>query len=594
MPYYITKDAEDCAGWAVVKENMEQLGCHLTKTAAIEQMVAISQEEGIEPGGELEVEEIDDEMEMAASPVKLTAQVTIDAAASDGTPRRTISGIAVPYGQVATVNDGQKIRIEAGALPVDGKAPKLFMYHDATQPVGLVTGRVDTEEGMLFQAKIANTKLGDEALQLAQEGVLDSVSVGINPTKYSWDGDVMVVKKASWMELSLVPIPAFAGATITDIAASASIHHEPEKLSNNQDQPLESENQMSEQAAPAVIEQSAITPVYASAKRVPSKLPTVAEYMAAYVRGGDAIEAAKREVQAWIEHNAPLQAAAGDQTTSDFPGAVPVPILGPTFDNIAPLRPIVSAIGARSMPGTGKTFIRPVIVTHTEVDDQGTELTGLASRTMDVNDLVITKKTFGGTVLVSEQTVDFTDPAALNIILQDLMNQYAIVTSNYACAQFANNIGGPQSVGTWDGTSEGFIAKVYEGATKVLAAGRVMPTHLLMGTPGYEAIGALVDDAKRPLFPSINPMNASGQMNAGSTNANPVGLSLVVDPGLDFAGDFIALGTAAGTYAGFEIYESMRGLVSIEKPEVLGRQISVRGYFAAEFIDKTKFAWFDF
>ena len=52
MPYYITKDAEDCAGWAVVKEDMEQLGCHLTKSAAIEQMIAISQEEGIEPGGD--------------------------------------------------------------------------------------------------------------------------------------------------------------------------------------------------------------------------------------------------------------------------------------------------------------------------------------------------------------------------------------------------------------------------------------------------------------------------------------------------------------------------------------------------------------
>ena len=159
---------------------------------------------------------------------------------------------------------------------------------------------------------------------------------------------------------------------------------------------------------------------------------------------------------------------------------------------------------------------------------------------------------------------------------------------------FANNIGAAQQVGTWDGTSEDFIAKTYEGASDVLAAGRVMPTHMLVGTPGFRAIGSLVDADKRPLFPTLSPMNASGQMSAASTVANPLGLSLVVDPGLDFAGDFIALGTAAGTYAGFEIYESFKGLVSIEKPDVLGRQISVRGYFAAEFIDKTKFAWFDF
>ena len=220
MPYYITKDTEDCAGWAVVTADMEIKGCHLLKSDAVDQMVAISQEEGIEPGGELEIEDDDDmeEMQAATKPVKLQAQVWLEAAKGKG--KRTISGIAVPYGVEATVLSGDKIRIEAGALPVDGKAPKLFMYHDSTQPVGVVTERVETDEGMLFSARIAATAAGDEALTLAQEGVLDSVSVGINPTKWRMDGDTMVVKAADWVELSLVPVPAFAGATITDIAAS--------------------------------------------------------------------------------------------------------------------------------------------------------------------------------------------------------------------------------------------------------------------------------------------------------------------------------------------------------------------------------------
>jgi hypothetical protein len=107
--------------------------------------------------------------------LKFTAPITIDAAAPDGAPKRTITGIAVPYGVSATVTDGTEVRFEKGALPTEGKAPKLFLYHDATQPVGLVTERVDTEEGMLFSAKIAATAAGDEALTLAMEGVLDSV-----------------------------------------------------------------------------------------------------------------------------------------------------------------------------------------------------------------------------------------------------------------------------------------------------------------------------------------------------------------------------------------------------------------------------------
>lgn len=52
MPYFITDSNPDCSGWAVEKEDGEVMGCHATKSAAIDQMVAISIAEGIEPGGE--------------------------------------------------------------------------------------------------------------------------------------------------------------------------------------------------------------------------------------------------------------------------------------------------------------------------------------------------------------------------------------------------------------------------------------------------------------------------------------------------------------------------------------------------------------
>lgn len=52
MPYYITDKAEGCSGWATIKEDGEVLGCHKTKQGAIDQMVAVSISEDIEPGGE--------------------------------------------------------------------------------------------------------------------------------------------------------------------------------------------------------------------------------------------------------------------------------------------------------------------------------------------------------------------------------------------------------------------------------------------------------------------------------------------------------------------------------------------------------------
>jgi HK97 family phage prohead protease len=52
MPYFITNDEPTCAGWATVKENGEVIGCHMTKQEAVDQMVAVSLSEGMEPGGE--------------------------------------------------------------------------------------------------------------------------------------------------------------------------------------------------------------------------------------------------------------------------------------------------------------------------------------------------------------------------------------------------------------------------------------------------------------------------------------------------------------------------------------------------------------
>jgi HK97 family phage prohead protease len=52
MPYYITNQSTECQGWAVIKADGEVMGCHTNKTNAVDQMVAISLAEGIEPGGE--------------------------------------------------------------------------------------------------------------------------------------------------------------------------------------------------------------------------------------------------------------------------------------------------------------------------------------------------------------------------------------------------------------------------------------------------------------------------------------------------------------------------------------------------------------
>jgi len=54
MPYFVTErdEVDGCAGYATVKDDGEILGCHDTKQAAIDQMIALSIAEDMEPGGD--------------------------------------------------------------------------------------------------------------------------------------------------------------------------------------------------------------------------------------------------------------------------------------------------------------------------------------------------------------------------------------------------------------------------------------------------------------------------------------------------------------------------------------------------------------
>jgi HK97 family phage prohead protease len=64
MPYLISDTQSDCQDWATVKEESDgsytTIGCHTSKQDAIDQMVAVSIAEGIEPGGEVSTRALPD------------------------------------------------------------------------------------------------------------------------------------------------------------------------------------------------------------------------------------------------------------------------------------------------------------------------------------------------------------------------------------------------------------------------------------------------------------------------------------------------------------------------------------------------------
>jgi hypothetical protein len=508
----------------------------------------------------------------------VSGEFTLDAAKGDA-PRRTISGTAVPYNVPARVSDGTEVIFRPGSLPVEGKAPRLFMYHQADMPVGVVLERVSTEDAMLFTAKISATTLGNDALIMAMDGTIDQVSVGVNPTKFSYDdAGTMIIEAADWSELSLVPIGAFGDmANIANVAAS--IPHEPEEISNLETEVPEQEQPMSEVTAPAVEATIPTAPIFAQAKKE-FKLPSAGEFMAAYHIGGDTF---KNMNAAVAEHTASqrtaLQAAAGDVLTTDTPGLLPVPVLGPLVQDLNFLRPVIEAVGARAYPDNGqsKTFIRPTITTHTSVASQS-ELAAASATTMVIASNSISKTTLAGQVTLSVQDIDFTSPSAMQLILNDLMGEYMIASDNLAAD---NLLTAATSSGVWDGTVADLLKSIYDSAKDISTNRNWMPTHMFVSVDVWSQLGQLVDTTNRPIFPFIGAgltgQNALGGGSATSWNGTPLGLQLVVDS--NFA-DKTMIITRVGQGAGdaYEFYESIRGLMSVEQPAVLGRNMSFHGY----------------
>ena len=504
--------------------------------------------------------------------LKLTAKDTF-VIAEEGESPRTISGVAVPWNVEATVSDGTRVKFAKGSLPVTGKKPKLLKYHDDKQPVGVVTGRVDSDKGMLFTARISATSEGNDMIELIKDEAIDAVSVGVNPIDFSYDEEgVMVIAKGDWVELSLVTAPAFAGATITEVAAT-------QPTEESEPQPMT--DKIETAAAVAEVPAAAPTMIFAEPK-APFKLPSAAEYIAKFVRGG----------AEFAEFNAKIKAAAPDITTADTPGILPTPIVSPVYDGLNAVRPFVTAIGTRAMPEGGATFRRPVINVRPAVTQQPTgQLNALDPSTVGVANNNVNKLTFGTYVTLSEQDVDWTDPNSLAIVLNQLAIAYGQATDNYAIDTCRNAIVQTQP---WDPqVAKDTIEGVYGAAVQISANSNYLPTHLFVSPTVWGYLGSQVDDANRPVFPFVGApglmgQNASGTSSATSWNGNPLGLTLVVDKHCD--GSF--MGHAAGPAAGFEFYEMQKGAISVDVPATLGRTIAFRGYAAGFMADATKFVKF--
>ena len=502
--------------------------------------------------------------------IRFDADATlITAQAGDATQPARISGLAVPWDVVATVSDGTSVQFARGAFDVSQKSAKLIENHDMSQLRGVVSTLTDSPQGLEFEATLADTRASRDAVALLQSGAYDSVSVGAVPITFSTDPDgVMTVTEAKLVELSLVAVPAYEDAVITQVAATAA---DPDPDPDTEEQEMSDAVTAEPIAAEATIPTNPI--IYAEAKR-PFLMPTPAEYISAFLTGGARFDAMQDGIRA----------AAPDVINTDLPGILPVPIVQPVYNNFIGNRPVVDAIGARAMPGGGKVFIRPKVTTHTTIGVQSAENASLDDGTFVVDDLQVTKATYGGYVTLSEQAIDFTTPEVIGLLLDDMGRIYANQTDNVAA----------DALVAGSTTAEAFVGVITDPAAWALwvsksaqvilsASNGNLPTHLFVSPDRWGDLLGLSDTSDRPLFPNIGPMNAYGDLAVTSDMGMAFGLRVVVDR------NFAAGTTIIGDASGFECYEQQKGAISVDVPSTLSRTIAFRGYFSTLMVDSDKF-----
>ena len=500
--------------------------------------------------------------------IELQAELfSINAAGPDGEPRRVVEGVAIPWNVEAVVSGGQRVKFLAGSLPVDGPNPKFILGHDMTKPLGMVSERVSTPDAMLFSASLYDTNLANETLLQAGPGQFyDSVSVGVEPTDYSFEGSTMVVKAGNWTELSLLPFGAFEGAKVA-VAAEAPETQDPTPTDS------EEEPEVATQETPDTVEAAVPTQViYAGPKRE-FKLPSAAEYIASFVRGG----------HDFAQMNENIRAAAPDVVTSDIPGVIPTPIIAPVYNNFQGRRPLIDATGVRAMPQAGAIFIRPVVTTHNSIGT-ATQNTTITASAFVVDDVQIVKTIQGGYVELSEASMDWSSPEVLGALLDDMARVYADRTDLLACSELVTGTTNSNNFANASITDPAeWVRWMYQAAADILTGSNGnLPSALAVSPNIFQYLGQLVDGSDRPLFPQVGPMNAYGTMTPGSDSAVAFGLRLVVDRNLG-ATDMVIMDPT-----GIECWEQQKGAISVEQPSQLSRQIAFRGYFAAKVIDASK------
>ena len=268
--------------------------------------------------------------------------------------------------------------------------------------------------------------------------------------------------------------------------------------------------------------------------------------------------------------------AAAHQTTADNPGLLPESIVQPIVNFIEVARPLIGTVGPIDLGAGAWSYAR--VTQHTAVGKQAGEKTELASRKMTITKTPLGADTFGGYVNVSKQDINRTSPAILDMVINDLAEQYGIETEEeMGSVLTAAATAGPTIPAT--PTALNIAQAIWGAAGAAFAATKGQGRIVVAVSP--DMLGLV-----GPLFPNVNPSNAySPGFDAGAMGQGPqgviAGLTVIMSAGLD-DGTVLVYSTAAA-----KAFEYKYGNLQVVEPSVWGVQVGYAGDFDAVVIEPT-------
>jgi HK97 family phage prohead protease len=438
--------------------------------------------------------------------------------------RREISGKIVPLGtgEIGHTNLGA-YTFASGSIEIsDPSKIKLLSQHDLKKPIGRMTAAETRTDGIYATFKLSRSSGGNDALIMAQEGLVTGLSIGaeIIASKPSKDGHT-VVSAAKIKEVSLVTVPAFASSEILEIAAEEVI-------------PVE-ENPQTE--SETVVEDTTVEAAPVEAAAVEAARPTVtASYYTTprlnlNITAGEFAKAQLNASRGDADARE-LVAALSVATVAENTGMVPPTYLKDVIGIIDSQRPFIDSIERAALPASGMKIFTPKLGTQATValTAEGAEFSSTDTTVTFQEDNVVK---FAGAGVLDLELVDRSDPSFLDLYLRELAASYAQKTDAYA-AQIASEAAAGSSAAT-------IYAAIAKGISDSYGVMRQTPNNLLVATTGGEdgidfaGLLAAADTTGRPLYAAAAPQNANGLITQGSTNGSVAGLNLVVDP--NYTGD---------------------------------------------------------